>query len=516
MKVKRALISVFKKDGLIPFASYLADNDVEIYSTGGTLKLLQQEGINAIAVEDYTQFPEMLDGRVKTLHPKIHAGILARKDNSQDLEVLEQHEILTFDLVCINLYPFADIIQGEGDWSDPDFKKKAIEMIDIGGPTMIRAAAKNHAHMAVIVSPNQYEGFVDHLKSNKGEVLSDYCQHLAFEAFQNTASYDATITHYFSSVLKQDFLDPYPVSLKKQQALRYGENPHQQASFYLPSSEELSWQQLHGKELSYNNILDLDAALQVGYDFTDPVCAIFKHTNPCGMAAGGDQLQNLERAIESDPVSSFGGIVLINQTIEKATAEKLIERFYEIIVAPDFSPEALEVLQTKKNLRLIKQFAKKTEVGKRWVSAAGGWLIQNENKILWDENKLSVPTEAAVSEEDKTQLFFAWKVVKHIKSNAIVFTKDQQTLGIGAGQMSRLDSMAFAIEKAKQAGLDLKGSYLASDAFFPFRDGIDLAIKAGVKAVVQPGGSIRDEEVIAAANEAKLPMLFTGMRHFRH
>lgn len=513
-KIKRAIVSVSKKDGLINIAKTLRKYHVEIYSTGGTLRNLLENGIEAKAVESYTDFPEMLDGRVKTLHPKVHAGILAVRANSAHQESLSAHNIVLFDLVVINLYPFEDVIQ-----RDEFSFEEAIENIDIGGPTMIRAAAKNFNDVAVVIHPNQYAELVEKLEANDGSLSREYRFDLSVAAFNHTASYDATISQYLNHLQGYYLATLENHSFKKQQQLRYGENPHQQAAFYVPAIlKHLPWRQLHGKELSYNNLLDLDIALKVGFDFTSSVCAIFKHTTPCGIAAGASQKENLLRAIATDPVSFFGGIVLFNQEVQEQTALEINKYFFEIVVAPSFSEPSLKVLMGKKNLRIIEvpNMAEISSATFEIRSAAFGFLMQENDKKMVEPSDLQIVSQAQASEKDIEELLFAFQVVKYIKSNAIVFTKNGQTLGVGAGQMSRVDSIRFAIEKAKQAKLSLKGAYLASDAYFPFKDGVELAIEAGVHAIVQPGGSIRDQESIDAANQAGIIMAMSGFRHFRH
>lgn len=513
-KIKNAIVSVAKKDGLLDIATSLKKYDIEIYSTGGTLRTLLESGIDAKAVESYTEFPEMLDGRVKTLHPKIHGGILAIRDNPSHQESLSSHSIVLFDLVIINLYPFEDVIQ-----RDEFSFEEAIENIDIGGPTMIRAAAKNFNDVAVVIHPHQYPEFIEKLEANDGALSKEYRFDLSVAAFNHTASYDAIISQYLNH-LQGYYLAPLENhSFKKQQELRYGENPHQQAAFYAPALlDNLPWKQLHGKELSYNNLLDLDIALKVGFDFKSSVCAIFKHTTPCGIAAGSSQKENLLRAIATDPVSFFGGIVLFNQELQEQTALEINKYFFEIVIAPSFSESALKVLTSKKNLRVL-EVANMGEVSSAPYeirSAAFGFLMQENDKKMIEPKDLQIVSQTQANPKDIEELLFAFQVVKYVKSNAIVFTKDGQTLGIGAGQMSRVDSIRFAIEKARQANLSLKGAYLASDAYFPFKDGVELAIEAGVHAIVQPGGSIRDQESIDAANQAGIVMAMSGFRHFRH
>jgi len=513
-KIKRAIISVSDKNGLEKLGKTLEQFGIEIYSTGGTLKFLQEKKIKATSIESYTGFPEMLDGRVKTLHPKIHGGILAIRENQDHMKNLQDHQILEFDLVCINLYPFEDVIKKK------DFSfEEAIENIDIGGPSMIRAAAKNYHDVAVLVDPWQYDLFIENLEKDKGSVSREYLFELAVAAFNRTGSYDSIISDYLNTLQGDYFPRTLNITLNKKQELRYGENPHQKASFYTTGlHQDLPWECLHGKELSYNNILDLDASLKIITEINYPVCAIFKHTNPCGISAGKNQVENLEMAMASDPVSYFGGIVAFNETVKKETAAILGKEFLEIIVAPDFEPEAFQILSAKKNLRLVKVSDLKTVHGNmlELKTSASGFLLQESDRRILKPEDVNVVTKAKPDSADLEELLFCFEVVKCIKSNAIVFTKNKTTLGVGAGQMSRLDSMDIAIRKAEKYNHVLKNSYMASDAFFPFRDAVDLAIKSGVKAIIQPGGSMRDNESIEAADEAGIIMVFTGVRHFKH
>lgn len=513
-EIKRAIISVSDKSGLIDLAGILKEKNVEIYSTGGTLRALLENDIPAKSVESYTQFPEMLDGRVKTLHPKIYGGILARRDLPNHMESLSSHDILEFDLVIVNLYPFEKVIQK----SDFSFEE-AIENIDIGGPSMIRAAAKNFQDTAVLVDPSQYDDFIRRFQENDGSLAREYRFELSRIAYTRTSAYDSVISNYMNRLQDESFPKIMNSSFKKFSDLRYGENPHQKGAFYYSiESDALPWKQLHGKELSYNNFLDMDAAIRVALDFTSNVCAIFKHTNPCGIASAKDQKTNLEKAIETDPKSYFGGIATFNDELLPETADLLNQSFFEIVVAPSFHPDALEKLKTKKNLRVIEVLDMKNLKSPHLdlKTSSFGMLVQETDHKIVTPEEMNIVSKTQANQEDLNQMAFGFQVVKYVKSNAVVFVKDGQTLAIGAGQMSRVDSIEFAIQKAKNAGLSLKESYLASDAFFPFRDGVDLAIKAGVKGIIQPGGSIRDEESIAAVNEAGVIMAFTGVRHFRH
>jgi len=513
-KIKRAIISVSNKSGLEELGKLLNENEVEIYSTGGTLKSLSDWNIPVKSIESYTKFPEILDGRVKTLHPKIHGGILARRSVDSHLESLKNHEILEFDLVCINLYPFEEVIQK----SEFSFEE-AIENIDIGGPSMIRAAAKNYEDVAVLTTPDQYPDFIKRFKENKGALSKEYRFELAVDAFNRTGEYDSIISEYLNKLQGDYYPQTMNLSLKKNQTLRYGENPHQNAAFYSNSlTHNLPWKCFHGKELSYNNILDMDSALSLILNFSLPVCAIFKHTNPCGVSAGTDQVTNLKNAMKADPVSFFGGIFAFNTKIERATAEIMAQEFIEIIIAPDYAPEAREILMRKKNVRLIElpDFNMLKRGQFEIKSSAFGFLIQESDRYLVTEKDLKVVSQKKPAQKDIEELLFAFHLVKNIKSNAVVFTNNKTTLGVGAGQMSRLDSIKIAIEKSREFGISLKDSYLASDAFFPFPDGVIKAIEAGAKAIIQPGGSIKDDEVIKAADDAGVIMIFTGHRHFKH
>lgn len=513
-KIERAILSVSDKTGLVELGEALKRHGVAIYSTGGTLKTLRENGIDAESIGSYTGFPEILDGRVKTLHPHIHGGILARRSVEEHQKSLTEHNILTFDLVCINLYPFEQVIKNE----NVDFED-AIENIDIGGPTMIRSAAKNYEDVAVVIDPSQYGGLIQRLDRENGSLSKEYRFELMIKAFQRTGAYDAVISAYLSQIQGDEFPETVNISLRKEQTLRYGENPHQEGAFYVPALvENLPWKKLHGKELSYNNLLDMDAAIRVAADFREPVCAIFKHTNPCGVSMGSSQKENLERAMATDPVSYFGGIVSFNTEVQKPEAELLAKQFLEIIVAPSFSKEAFEILSQKKNIRLVEVASLKdlSSKGHNIKTSSFGWLIQQNDAKIVDKSMLKVVSKKQPTDEEIAEMLFGFQLVKYVKSNAILFSRNKMTLGIGAGQMSRVDSIQFAIEKAHKAELSLQGSYMASDAFFPFRDGVDLAIEAGVKGIIQPGGSIRDEESIQAADEAGIVMVTTGIRHFRH
>ncbi|MCS6971700.1 MAG: bifunctional phosphoribosylaminoimidazolecarboxamide formyltransferase/IMP cyclohydrolase [Leptospiraceae bacterium] len=508
--VRRALLSVSDKSGLKGLAEELCKWGVSLCSTGGTLRFLREHGFAVEAVEEVTGFPEMLDGRVKTLHPKIHGGILARRESAEHLSALEKHAIPLWDLVVVNLYPFEQVSKSGADFAT------TIENIDIGGPAMIRSAAKNAESVAVLVDPTQYPEFIAELQKHSGATSRTLREKWRLAAFRRTAEYDAAIAQWLSEKQSSPI---FYIALEQKQKLRYGENPHQEAGYFAPRDKKPSWQQLSGKELSFNNLLDLDIAIRLACDFHEPVCAIFKHTNPCGVAAGGEPALLAEKAMAADPVSFFGGIVVFNRTLDPAAAEKLSPHFFELIIAPDFAPEALAILQKKKNLRLI-QFDPQAHDPQfpdvRSLPAAGGYLIQDQDLPLWHENALRVVSKAQPDFATLRELEFAFRVAKFVKSNAVVFAKDNMTLAIGAGQMSRIDSIHIAQRKAAEAGHSLAGSVLASEAFFPFRDSVDLAAQLGVRAIVQPGGSLRDEESIAAADEHGLVLVFCGMRHFRH
>jgi phosphoribosylaminoimidazolecarboxamide formyltransferase/IMP cyclohydrolase len=512
-KIKRALISVSDKVGIIDFAKELNQLGVEIISTGGTKKQLIEAGIKVTGISEVTGFPEILDGRVKTLHPRIHGGLLAVRDKEEHQEQLAQHEIEPIDLVVVNLYPFAQTIAKP----NVDFAE-AIENIDIGGPSMLRSAAKNHAYVTVVVDGGDYPTVIEQIKST-GEVEEMTRKRLAAKVFRHTAAYDSLISQYLSEQLDEKATEKLTVTFEKVQDLRYGENPHQQASFYrLPHfvpATVANAEQLHGKELSYNNINDADAALAIVREFNQPAVVAVKHMNPCGVGVGDQIEEAFNKAYSADPVSIFGGIIAANGVVDKGTALKMSEIFLEIVMAPDFTQEALDILTQKKNIRLLKMGEIKafTKPHPRYQTVAGGLLVQDQDIKEIDQEDLRVVTERVPSAEELEQLLFAWKVVKHVKSNAIVLAKDQQTIGVGAGQMNRVGAAKIAIE---QAGENSKGAVLASDAFFPMPDTIEAAAKAGVKAIIQPGGSIKDEDSIAEANKHGIAMVFTGVRHFKH
>ncbi len=516
-KIKRVLISVFDKKGIIEFAKSLKQFNVEILSTGGTAKLLTENGIPCLQVSEITGAPEMLDGRVKTLHPAIHGAILAKRDNPDHLHQLEKNGIKPIDMVVINLYPFEQVS------TKPDVSlDEALENIDIGGPTIIRAAAKNYSSVTVVTLPDQYLSIIEELVQNNGTLSLETRKKLAIEAFRLIYRYDGLISRYLQSLdTTTEYPDYVALSFEKIQNLRYGENPHQTASFYREMGNNdrgiTNLKKLHGKELSFNNLMDLDAVVKILKNFEEPCSVIVKHNNPCGVAIGNNLYSAFEKAFATDPVSAFGGIFGFNRIVDLRTAKELNKIFIEVIVAPDYEQEALQLLSKKKNLRLLKlNIDSKISTWYDYKRVAGGLLIQSlDNKSVSDV-ELKVISQRQPTTEEWEALKFAWKVVKWVKSNAVVFCLKDRTIGIGAGQMSRVDSSMFAIDKAKRAGLSLSSTVVASDAFFPFRDGVDAAAEAGATAIIQPGGSVRDEEVIQAANEHNLAMVFTGVRHFRH
>ncbi|MFT9848865.1 bifunctional phosphoribosylaminoimidazolecarboxamide formyltransferase/IMP cyclohydrolase [Aneurinibacillus sp. REN35] len=514
VQVKRALISVSDKTGIVEFAKELEKLGVEIISTGGTATLLQKEGVNVIGISEVTGFPEILDGRLKTLDPHIHGGLLAVRDDAKHQQQIAEHNITPIDLVVVNLYPFKATI------SKPNVPfAEAIENIDIGGPTMLRSAAKNHKFVAVVVDAADYGKVVEEIKAGKG-VSEETKRKLAAKVFRHTAAYDALISQYLTEQVGEQLPESYTVTYEKAQDLRYGENPHQTAAFY---REPLAGQgniatakQLHGKELSYNNINDGNAALAIVKEFDKPAVVAVKHTNPCGVGTGTTVLDAYKKAYESDPVSIFGGIIAANRPIDKDTALLLKEIFLEIIMAPSFTDEALDILKEKKNLRLLALGDLHTEekaVDWKLTSVEGGMLVQEADRKQVTAEDIEVVTDRKPTEEELQQLLFAWKIVKHVKSNAIVLAKDSMTIGVGAGQMNRVGAARIAIE---QAGDRSFRSVLASDAFFPMPDTVEEAAKAGITAIIQPGGSIRDEDSIKAANQHGIAMVMTKVRHFKH
>ncbi|MCH8846741.1 MAG: bifunctional phosphoribosylaminoimidazolecarboxamide formyltransferase/IMP cyclohydrolase [Proteobacteria bacterium] len=518
-KIKRALVSVSDKTGIVEFASQLASRDIIILSTGGTARLLADAGIEVIEISDYTGFPEIMDGRVKTLHPKIHGGLLARRGT--DDAVMAENNIEPIDLVVVNLYPFeATVNQSDCTLAD------AIENIDIGGPTMLRSAAKNHAYVGAVVDAADYENIIDEIDNHDGSLTDETRFYLAQKVFAHTANYDANVSNYLGAISTDGEDLDYPLTFtsqfRKLQELRYGENPHQTAAFYTqqnpPSGTIAASEQRQGKALSYNNIADTDAALECVLSYQEAACVIVKHANPCGVAVGENVRQAYERAYQTDPISAFGGIIAFNCPLDEETAKAIIERqFVEVIIAPSVSKEALDVLSVKENIRVLEAGIRETVLQQLTMKrVSGGLLIQDNDRGFIERDDLTIVSKRPPTEKEFEDLLFAWKVVKYVKSNAIVYAKDKQTIGIGAGQMSRIYSARIAAIKAEDEGLEVSGSVMASDAFFPFRDGIDAAAKAGVTAIIQPGGSIRDDEVIAAVDEANMAMVFTSMRHFLH
>lgn len=510
-KINRALISVSDKTGLAELAQSLHRSGVEIISTGGTAKAIEKEGIPVRDVSEVTGFQECLDGRVKTLHPMVHGGILARTSHEADLEEIKDLGITPIELVVVNLYPFKNKV------ADPNVTPaEATEFIDIGGPTMIRAAAKNFAHVSILSSPSQYTAFIEELEENMA-ISFETRRTLAKDAFAHTADYDSAISNYFTKLIEEEPAKQLNISLPLSQELRYGENPHQKAAVYGNQNDFIDC--FHGKQLSYNNYLDVDAALNIISDFdaNEPACAIIKHTIPSGVGLDENLTEAYKKAFSTDRVSPFGGIVVVNQQLDIKTAKAIDEIFTEIIIAPDYSDEALELLTQKKNRRLIRIKKSVKEVQARSSRTIfGGMLDQEADLSAANPDEFKVVTKRKPTQQEMKDLLFSWKVVRHVKSNAIVYAKEGRTLGIGSGQTSRVDSSEIAVAKAGKEGLDLKGSAIASDAFFPFADGVEAAAKAGVKAVIQPGGSIRDEEVIQKANEYDMAMIFTGKRHFKH
>ncbi len=514
-RIARALISVYDKTGIVEFARGLASLDVEIISTGGTSRLLASSGIPVREVSDLTGFPEILDGRVKTINPRIAGGLLAIRGNAEHMQQVAQHKIPLIDLVCVNLYPFVETIRKPG----VEFHE-VIENIDIGGPSMIRAAAKNFQDVAVVTSPDDYSPVLDALKGGGGILTRDMLFNLARKAFLCTARYDGQIGQHLSQVGSNSNFPPNVfMDFEKISDLRYGENPHQRASFYRwggqPPHGLASARQLQGKELSYNNIVDLQAAWDLIHEFDSPACCIIKHTNPCGTAVGNSLREGYLKAFEADPVSAFGSIIAFNRMVDAETATEVAKLFVEAIIAPGYQPEGVSIFASKKNLRILE--AASDDRGGDWARfeikrISGGILLQDpDEKLLGEEYK--VVTGRRPTDKENADLRFAWRVAKHVKSNAIVLAEGGRTVGVGAGQMSRVDSVKLSVEKARPTA---KGAVLASDAFFPFRDGIDEAARAGITAIIQPGGSVRDADVIEAANEHQIAMIFTGLRHFKH
>ncbi|RUL49310.1 bifunctional phosphoribosylaminoimidazolecarboxamide formyltransferase/IMP cyclohydrolase [Lysinibacillus antri] len=506
---KRALISVSNKEGILEFAKELVALDYEILSTGGTKKMLQDNNVPVTAVDEVTKFPEILDGRVKTLNPMIHGGLLGKFDDPSHQAQMNEHGIEPIEIVCVNLYPFVETIsKSDVTWDD------AIENIDIGGPTMLRSAAKNHQYVTVIVDSNDYAQVVEELKAG-GATTLETRKKLAAKVFRHTAAYDSYISNYLT---EEDFPESLTMTYELKQTLRYGENPHQKAAFYqkrLSSDFSLAYAtQLHGKELSYNNIQDGNAALQIVKEFDKPAAVAVKHMNPCGVGTGVTIEEAFDKAYEADPTSIFGGIIALNREVDVPTAEKLSGIFLEIIIAPSFTEEALEILSKKKNIRLMTiNFAQEQQDQFKVVSVEGGLLVQEDDKFGFGEAEIKVVTDREPTEQEWEALKLGWSVVKHVKSNAIVVTDDQMTLGVGAGQMNRVGAAKIALE---QAGEKAKGAALASDAFFPMSDTVETAAAAGITAIIQPGGSIKDQDSIDKANEYGIAMVFTGVRHFKH
>ena len=515
--IQRALISVSDKTGVVEFAKFLADRKVKILSTGGTAKLLADNGIDVTEVGDYTGFPEMMDGRVKTLHPRVHGGILARRDLAHHVDAMKKHDIPAIDMVVVNLYPFAATI------ANPDVAlEDAIENIDIGGPAMVRASAKNYPFVAIVTDSADYKGLMDEMSAHGGALGHNTRFAMAKKAFAHTAEYDGMISTYLSSLDADNnrhlFPDKLHLTFTKAQDMRYGENPHQSAAFYVekhPAAGTLAhYKQSQGKELSYNNIADADAAWQCCRAFDVPACVIVKHANPCGVAIAEKPLTAYLRALETDPTSAFGGIIAFNREVDGATAEAVAKQFVEVVLAPAFSAEARKVFAAKQNVRVLEIPLAPSIKDVDMKRVGGGLLVQSSDDF--DVSQLKVVSKRKPTPEEMNDLIFAFRVAKFVKSNAIVFCRYGMTLGVGAGQMSRVDSTKIAAIKAQNAGLSLKGSVVASDAFFPFRDGLDVIANAGATAVIQPGGSMRDDEVIKAADEHGIAMVVTGMRHFRH
>ncbi len=518
LKVKRALISVSDKNGLVDFARELVSMGVEIISTGGTKKALHQAGLPALDISEVTGFPEMLDGRVKTLHPKIHGGLLALRENPEHMKTIAEHGIKEIDMVVVNLYPFKEVIKKPGIEIE-----EVIENIDIGGPSMLRSAAKNAYSVAVITDVADYAKVLNEMKS--GGISRETLDYLRVKAYRTTADYDSYISDYLGSrLLGEKLPDRITISADKKQEMRYGENPHQKAAFYVfPDYPEIgpgNLKQLHGKELSFNNIYDIDAALSIVKSFMDPGVVIIKHANPCGAAVDKDITQAYIKAFEADPLSAFGGICAINRPCTAGIAERIDKMFMEVIIAPSYEPAALEILKNKKNIRIMESGPISSEIPETYGirsmdirKVTGGLLVQEQDMVRLSSNELKVVTKRAPTEKEMQDLLFAWDIVKFVKSNAIVVVKDGVTVGIGPGQTNRVGALSIAV---KNAGEKAKDACLASDAFFPFKDNIEEATKAGIKAIIQPGGSVRDAESIEACDKAGIAMIFTGIRHFKH
>ena len=518
-EVKQALVSVSDKTGIVDFCKSLNELNIKLLSTGGTARLLRDNGLTVTDVSDYTGFPEIMDGRVKTLHPKVHGALLGRR--GQDDAVMQEHGITPIDLVVVNLYPFEATVSREGCTL-----AEAIENIDIGGPTMLRSAAKNNAYVGVVVDHSDYEAVIRELQENSNTLSDETRFYLARKVFAHTANYDAMVSNYLGGVAaaanNQNYPDVYTMQFRKLQELRYGENPHQTAAFFeqpgAPEGTLASAGQLQGKALSYNNIADTDSALECVLSFSEPACVIVKHANPCGVALGDNILEAYERAYATDPTSSFGGIIAFNRDLDAATARAIIDRqFVEVIIAPRIADDALRITAERDGIRVLAVGTRTAALQQLELKrVSGGLLVQDADLGRVNRDDLKIVSRRKPTEQELGDMLFAWQVVKFVKSNAIVYARDNHTIGIGAGQMSRVYSARIAAIKAADEGLQVKGSVMASDAFFPFRDGIDSAAEAGVTAVIEPGGSLRDEEVIAAADEHDMAVVFTGMRHFRH
>ena len=519
---KQALISVYKKDGIVDFARELvAKYDHEIVSTGGTAELLRKNNISVIEVSERTKFPEMLEGRVKTLHPAVHGGLLARRDKAEHMSTIEKHDIKPIDMVVVNLYPFEEVVSKKGVSLE-----EVLENIDIGGPSMLRSAAKNYSAVTVVCDPSDYTKVLDELKSNNGQTTFAFREELAMKAFQRTSNYDAMISSYFLNKQKSSsngsenvIAGNLDLNLKLKNVLRYGENPHQKAALYvLPKSfgELANAEQLQGKELSFNNYLDLESAWNIvsEFDAQVPVAVIVKHNNPCGVAIAPDLYQAYIEAFNADSVSAFGGIVAFNKLVDGKVADELTEIFLEAVIAPGFAADAIEKFKAKPNLRILKITPSQSQdLGFDIKSIGGGFLVQDFNRLTLNQANLKIVTEKKPTDVEMLDLIFAWKICKHVKSNAIVVAKDGKTLGIGAGQSNRVGSVEIALN---QANYNSKGAVLASDAFFPFKDSIEIAASAKISAIIQPGGSIKDKEVIEACNKYGIAMVFTGIRNFKH
>ncbi len=508
MSIKRALISVYDKTGVTEFAAQLHQLGVEIISTGGTAKAITSTGIPVRQVDEITGFPEIMSGRVKTLHPHVHGGILARRNIASDMDKLSELNIGTIDLVAVNLYPFArTAADPNADLTD------VLEMIDIGGPAMLRAAAKNFLYVLPVCRPSAYEAVIKAIENDS--VDDAFRRNLAAEAFNHTSEYDRAVSAYLTGGASHDFPEDLILHFHRHQALRYGENPHQKAAFYLPGRKSIGFDQLWGKELSFNNLLDLEAAAGLAAEFDEPCVALLKHTVPCGIAIGDDLVETYKKAFATDNMSPFGGIVGVNRPVTAELAEELKSVFYEVIVAPDFTEDALAILKKKKNLRLIRMPDMKTTIDDM-RTAAGGLLVQQRDSIAARSEAWRVASQRQPTDDEWAGLDFAWKVTRWAKSNAIVFANTDRTVGIGIGQTSRVDSAELAIARAKKYGCDLQNSVAGSDAFFPFADGAEAVMEAGATAIIEPGGSVRDEEVIAACDKHNVALVFTGERHFRH